>query len=179
MYNVRRALSSDSFVFFSFFALSCTSLWNTVNFLWSTPSLLEPQPFFLLQLQRLEWLQSHSHLLIAKSKCNAQCCRFQLGTVPEMHSQMLSISLVEMHSGCLSAYTSSDCQMHSHCLMPEMLTLSSVTNVNGENCQMHCTAGCWMVVWGFRLDALTIFQHGVCAGKTSGANWCCQHVLIH
>ena len=56
-------------------------------YLCSTSNLLEPQPFFLLQLQRLEWLQSYSHLLIAKSKCNAQCCRFQLGIVPEMYSQ--------------------------------------------------------------------------------------------
>ncbi len=73
-------------------------------FLWSTSNLLEPQPFFLLQLQRLEWLQSYSHLLIAKSKCNAQCCRFRLGKFPEMLSQMLATSLVEMHSVCLSAY---------------------------------------------------------------------------
>lgn len=182
MYNVRRTLLSDSLIarFFCVLFFFCTVLYSTLtcgHFSLVSFKLAWTSTVFLLQSQRLEWLQSYSHPLVAKSKCNAQCCCFRLGTVPEMHSKLLFISLVKMHSFCCTCQHKSLVIATCICsLMPCMLTLSSVINVNSKNCQMHYTAGRWMVVWasgptpGYNMtfvivkllvqpDAATVYQY--------------------
>ena len=87
MYNVRRAclilVLADSFVFLCFFARLVQHSEVQSFFVYQLQIRLNLNPFFLLQLQKLEWLQSYLHLLIAKSKCTAQCYRFRLGTFPK------------------------------------------------------------------------------------------------